>query len=581
MGQAQATSTWDTYEPSYETTPGTYRIVHDATNKTLQINEGTQMLIIRDREDPSSGTGREQNDHWFIIRSGDAFIFKHFQSECYISGLPWLPANARPICATHYPSTWAIRVKKDSDELRCAITIPVGWNEFQSKSGYVGIGVNSGNVRLCLIPLSGKEELDHIWRLERIGDTTFEEDCAHKVREMERQLSAANDRCASSELKLQAMQQQLDTQKAELACLHNELSTQAAELKRTQIESNQQSTELKQQNEVLGKIRKLLDTKERSLSERIKGSCENNETAPEKVQGEMLRRLEVAGGEVVGDSHPYFAFADTLDSSPLAQQVTRPCTRWGARFNTTMDDYGFAAAGEWSLAFNDCGLYLNGASSGARYDGTLSTYKGPRIGSCDPWIDASEWSDAVKDNLKQFALAHMDAFQNYFFWTWKIGASSASGKVNSPLWSYSHGLENGYMPTDPREAAGTCGNTNPRAGALKPSQTSYVSQTIAAALRSSHPFPPTSLADQANAAALPTYTPTGTPVTMPAPTFTSATVSVGSGWVGGSGGWQGDYVPVEGCTYPDPWDAESASVPSQCSGRRRLVREPRVTPPPA
>ncbi|KAG8682740.1 hypothetical protein FRC11_014461, partial [Ceratobasidium sp. 423] len=110
--------------------------------------------------------------------------------------------------------------------------------------------------------------------------------------------------------------------------------------------------------------------------------------------------------------------------------------------------------------------------------------------------------------------------------------------------------------------SGTCGNSNPRAGALKPSQTSYVSQTIAAALRSSHPFPPTSLADQANAGALPTYTPTSTPVTMPAPTFTGATVSVGSGWVGGSGGWQGDYVPVGGCTYLDPWDAETAAVPS-------------------
>ncbi|QRW18432.1 Cellulase (glycosyl hydrolase family 5 protein) [Rhizoctonia solani] len=281
------------------------------------------------------------------------------------------------------------------------------------------------------------------------------------------------------------------------------------------------------------------------------------------------------------DSHPYFAFSETLDSSPLAQQVTRPCSRWGARFNGTMDTYGFAAAGEWSLAFNDCGLYLNGASSGYRYDGTLPSYTGPAIGSCDPWLDASNWDDTVKENLKQFALAHMDAFQNYFFWTWKIGASLATGKVNSPLWSYSHGLENGYMPTDPREAAGVCRNSNPRAGPLKPSQTSYVSQTIAAAVRSAHPFPPVSLADQANAAALPTYTATGTPVTMPAPTFASATASVGSGWVGGSGGWEGDYVPVQGCTYPDPWDAETASIPGACTGsRRRLVREPRMTPPP-
>ncbi|KAG9076861.1 hypothetical protein FS749_011316 [Ceratobasidium sp. UAMH 11750] len=279
------------------------------------------------------------------------------------------------------------------------------------------------------------------------------------------------------------------------------------------------------------------------------------------------------------DSHPYFAFADVLDSSPLAQQVKRPCARWASRFNGTLDAYGFAAAGEWSLAFNDCGLYLNGASSGYRYDGTLSTYKGPRIGSCDPWLDSTNWTDDVKSDLRDFALASMDAMQNYFFWTWKIGASSKTGKVNSPLWSYSLGLENGWMPTDPRDSAGACGNSNPRAGALKPSQTSYVSQTIAPSLRAAHPFPPNSLADQGNAAALPTYTPTGTPHTLPAPTFTAATVSAGSGWVGGSGGWDGDYVPVEGCTYPDSWNP-GASVPARCTGRRKMVRAPMVTPPP-
>jgi len=281
------------------------------------------------------------------------------------------------------------------------------------------------------------------------------------------------------------------------------------------------------------------------------------------------------------DSHPYFAFADPLDSSPLAQQVKRPCARWASRFNGTLDVYGFAAAGEWSLAFNDCGLYLNGASSGYRYDGTLSTYNGPRIGSCAPWMDSTNWSADVKANLKTFALASMDAMQNYFFWTWKIGASSNSGKVNSPLWSYSLGLEGGWIPTDPRDSTGACGNSNPRSGPLKPSQTSYVSQTIAPSLRASHPFPPVSLADQANAAALPTYTPTGTPHTLAAPTFTAATVSAGSGWIGGSGGWDGDYVPIEGCTYPDPWDATGASVPARCTGRRKMVRAPRVTPPPA
>jgi glucan 1,3-beta-glucosidase len=167
--------------------------------------------------------------------------------------------------------------------------------------------------------------------------------------------------------------------------------------------------------------------------------------------------------------------------------------------------------------------------------------------------------------------------QNQFFWTWKIGASDRTGKVNAPLWSYSLGLKGGWMPTDPREAAGVCGNSNPRNGPLKPTQTSFVSQTIAPAVYRANPFPPNTISGQANAAALPTYTATGTPRTLPAATFTAATVPTGSGWVGGSGGWVGDFVPVDGCTYPDQWDAMTVPVPARCTGRRRVVRGPRMT----
>ncbi|CEL61588.1 hypothetical protein RSOLAG1IB_12487 [Rhizoctonia solani AG-1 IB] len=87
-----------------------------------------------------------------------------------------------------------------------------------------------------------------------------------------------------------------------------------------------------------------------------------------------------------------------------------------------------------------------------------------------------------------------------------------------------------------------------------------------------------SLTDQANAAALLTYTTTSTPVTMSAPMFAFATATAGSMWIGGSGGWDGGYVPVQGCTYPNPWDAEAVAVPGACTGRRRLVRKPRITP---
>jgi glucan 1,3-beta-glucosidase len=46
--------------------------------------------------------------------------------------------------------------------------------------------------------------------------------------------------------------------------------------------------------------------------------------------------------------------------------------------------------------------------------------------------------------------------QNYFFWTWKIGNSTATGKVETPFWSYQLALEHGWAPTDPRDADGQC-----------------------------------------------------------------------------------------------------------------------------
>jgi hypothetical protein len=33
---------------------------------------------------------------------------------------------------------------------------------------------------------------------------------------------------------------------------------------------------------------------------------------------------------------------------------------------------------------------------------------------------------------------------------------AADGVVHSPIWSYSLGLENGFMPTDPRDSHSVC-----------------------------------------------------------------------------------------------------------------------------
>jgi len=42
--------------------------------------------------------------------------------------------------------------------------------------------------------------------------------------------------------------------------------------------------------------------------------------------------------------------------------------------------------------------------------------------------------------------------QQWFFWTWKIGPSAVDNSPRSPLWSYKLGIDNGWIPLDPREA---------------------------------------------------------------------------------------------------------------------------------
>ena len=51
----------------------------------------------------------------------------------------------------------------------------------------------------------------------------------------------------------------------------------------------------------------------------------------------------------------------------------------------------------------------------------------------------------------------MDTLQNWFFWTWKIGNSTELGYAPAPMWHYKLGLQNGWIPADPRVAGGYCG----------------------------------------------------------------------------------------------------------------------------
>jgi glucan 1,3-beta-glucosidase len=89
---------------------------------------------------------------------------------------------------------------------------------------------------------------------------------------------------------------------------------------------------------------------------------------------------------------------------------------------------------------------------------------------------------------------------------------------------------------------------------------------------------------------LPQYTRTATPITMPAPTYTSpgstATFDAGSGWFNAAAGSNQAYTPIAGCSYPPEYSAADLPVPSNACGagltqptRRDAAPEPIVILP--
>jgi len=146
------------------------------------------------------------------------------------------------------------------------------------------------------------------------------------------------------------------------------------------------------------------------------------------------------------------------------------------------------------------------------------------------------------------------------------------------------------MPKDPREAAGVCGNTNPWNPPLRPWQTGGAGAgNIPASATDALSWPPPTISNAGAISLLPSYTSTGTIVTLPGPTFTTkgstatATVDVGNGWANAADN-AGMYVEVPTCSYLDPWIGPTAAPPSPlCTGaaRRHEPRRPQITPPPS
>ncbi|TFK79234.1 glycoside hydrolase family 5 protein [Polyporus arcularius HHB13444] len=284
------------------------------------------------------------------------------------------------------------------------------------------------------------------------------------------------------------------------------------------------------------------------------------------------------------DDHPYFAFTGEANREPLnitadgdttgglgGKWPLQACNQWGASMNSSRNAFGVTVAGEFSNAINDCGRFVNGISP----SGTPS---GARYGSdCDYWENWETWSDETKQGLMNFALASMDALGDWFFWTWKIGNSTTANSVRAPLWSYQLGLQQGWMPTDPRKAPGKCDSIGANMGAFDGTYESWMTGgagagTIAASATQGLVWPPASFTDipAASMSSLPQYTATGTISTLPPPSFSpTATVSVGNGWFDAQDNAP-VVTPIAGCAYPDAWDAADAQIPvSGCLPAKR------------
>ncbi|WWC94566.1 hypothetical protein V866_001413 [Kwoniella sp. B9012] len=278
---------------------------------------------------------------------------------------------------------------------------------------------------------------------------------------------------------------------------------------------------------------------------------------------------------VMLDQHNYMVFQDQ-PTGDLDELKVKPCQWWAASTNTTFQTYGPVNTGEWSAAWNDCGQWVNNVNSGSRYDGTFDGYAGKATGSCDYWNDYTQWNQTTKDALSHFVKGSMDAFQDYFFWTWKIGNSTGDIPQPNPFWNYQLGLQQGWIPKDPRTAIGTCEGDGIASNPFSSFSNAAVTGGAGAGMitgsdSSSNPWPPNSLTNIAagQMQSIYQYTQTGEPITMPAPTFTSpgssATIDAGDGWANPSADSRKAYASFTDCSYPALYSAASiTSVANAC-----------------
>lgn len=146
------------------------------------------------------------------------------------------------------------------------------------------------------------------------------------------------------------------------------------------------------------------------------------------------------------DTHLYQAFFQDDLARTHAEHIAKACNQ-----ASILSAYDLPVlVGEWCPATTDCAAGINGRGTGACYDGSLnSTCAETPYGSCTGVSGfASTFSEDYKVFLRQFWEAQVQAYEErlgWTMWTWKTEAGAGEE------WSYSKGLEYGWIPQDPSE----------------------------------------------------------------------------------------------------------------------------------
>ncbi|CAE7135035.1 unnamed protein product [Rhizoctonia solani] len=144
------------------------------------------------------------------------------------------------------------------------------------------------------------------------------------------------------------------------------------------------------------------------------------------------------------DTHIYQIFNDPQVTMSWDDKLKATCDYGNTLAAYTARADGFRTyVGEWTTSYTDCAKWLNGRGVGARLDGTRagSTF----VRTCaDITGSMDKFSDDYKMWLRRYWDAQTIAYERgngWVYWTWK--AESADE------WSYSKGLEGGWIPSDP------------------------------------------------------------------------------------------------------------------------------------